>query len=236
MSFVTYTYTSLLQPLYLTFVLIIDRYMQSTKAKKLLSWSLIAIWLLGSFIALWWFQQSALRPFIDANTAPPFLQAPSTQATLQDVLPEPDGRVTLVHFWNPGCLCNQVSQRHFNGLVAAFSEDDLRVIVLAPPTITTEQKASFLEQNSTRFELVTLADDIGLPSSPGLALMNGEGAMSYFGAYGFGALCTISDEQFFPNMVRAMKKGPFGPFMNVAGQGCFCPWPTSSAATVANDE
>jgi hypothetical protein len=111
----------------------------------------------------------------------------------------------------------------------------LRAIALAPASITTEQIDDFQRLNGQRMELLVLKpeDEPPLSASPGLALYKVEHGnayqLSYYGAYGFGALCTLSEDSLFINMVNDMKQGSYGPFINVAGSGCFCPWPKTFA-------
>lgn len=202
----------------------------------LLSLLLIA-WLTATLFGLWWFQQQTIRPFVSQDDDMRFWRASDAEPLLLKVLeslpPPRTQQVTLVHLWNPDCLCNQVSQRHFSGLLTQFNDDQLRVIILTPYSTSDAQIEQFQRLNGARFTLIRVAADADLPipASPGLALFNDSMQMSYFGAYGFGALCTLDDDAFFPNIIERMQAGPYGPFMNVAGRGCFCAWPISANAT-----
>ncbi|MBE0483045.1 MAG: hypothetical protein IBX52_06035 [Bacterioplanes sp.] len=203
---------------------------------------LLITWLTATLIGLWWFQQQTIRPFVGQDDDMRFWRASDTAPLLLNVLghlpnPRPQ-QVTLVHLWNPDCLCNQVSQRHFSGLVQQFDHEHLRVIILTPQTTSDATIHQFHRLNGDRYTVVRVSQDIDLPipSSPGLALFNDQMQMSYYGAYGFGALCTLDDDAFFPNIIERMQAGPYGPFMNVAGRGCFCAWPTNASATPASDE
>ena len=141
-----------------------------------------------------------------------------------------DEPVAMIHFWNPSCLCNQVSRRHFQGLINSQTADTMRRIVVTPSSTTDSQIQEFEQLNQGfNMEVIRLSlDDFSIPASPAVALFQNtrdQGyRLSYFGAYGFGALCTLSDDNFFPNMVSKMMSGRYGPFINVAGSGCFCAW------------
>ena len=200
--------------------------------KNFLIGSLITIWLAATLLGLWWFQQQTIRPFISANDDARLWQAAEVESLFQSAvvrLPaDMAADVVLFHFWNPDCLCNQVSQRHFNGILREFDQQQLRVVAITSTTTSTEQIEDFKRLNGERIDLIQLSpQELPLSASPGLALFNridGEYRMGYFGAYGFGALCTVANDDFFPNIIRNLKKGPYGPFMNVAGDGCFCAW------------
>lgn len=221
----------------------------NTPRKNFLIGSLIIIWLAATLFGLWWFQQQTIRPFISTTDNPGLWQAKAVEKMFQSTLKQlPDrssnANVVLFHFWNPSCLCNQVSQRHFNGILSAFDKQQLRVIALTPSTTSQQQIDDFLQLNGKRIELLQTDDlDLPLSASPGLALFNrvkskdsdsdisSEYRMGYFGAYGFGALCTVANDDFFPNIIRKMQKGPYGPFVNVAGDGCFCAWDSGKETT-----
>lgn len=190
---------------------------------------LIIIWLAATLAGLWWFQQQNVRPFIGADDDARFWQASQAEQLLQPILaplPAPAaGQVTLLQFWNPGCLCNQLSQRHFDALLHQFKTDSLRVVAVAPASASDEDLQSFLRLNGERMDIVRAPAGFTLPASPALALFGPDNRLGYFGAWGFGALCTVANDDFFPAMVRALQNEGYGPFANVAGDGCFCAWP-----------
>jgi len=195
----------------------------------------VALWLIATAVGLWWFQSQTIRPFLPQDQPPP--AANTVQQQLTEWLQQHDAGgqapVTLLHFWNPDCLCNQVSKRHFDGLLASTTEQQLRIIVVAPAITDAKTLEEFRRLNSPRLQLVQLqADDFAPVASPSLALLSRDSSapsgyrLGYYGAYGFGALCSVASDDFFPNIVRKMTEGAYGPFLNVAGSGCFCEWPT----------
>ena len=193
---------------------------------------LLVVWLIATLAGLWWFQQKNVRPFVETGDDPAFWRPASAAASLTPLLsqlaePAP-GQITLLHFWNPGCLCNQISQRHFDGLVAAFNEQQLRILVIAPPSASDGDLQRFRELNGHRMAVQRAPQGLSIPASPGLALYGPDMQLGYFGAYGFGALCTVANDDFFPNIVRSLQRDGYGPFVNVAGSGCFCAWPDST--------
>lgn len=203
----------------------------STSHSRKNAWlmALIIVWLLATSAALWWFQSQSVRPFIDTEDDVRFWQAQQVNALLQPLLtqlPSPNAQqVTLLYFWNPDCLCNQLSQRHLDDLLKRFSAEQLRVVAVTPANISQTLISEFKRLNGERIELMSAPSSLPLPSSPALALFDAEHQLGYFGAWGFGALCTVASDDFFPNIVRALQQDGYGPFANVAGSGCFCAWP-----------
>lgn len=197
----------------------------------------VIAWLLATAGFLWWFQSQQVRPFVSNEDDPHQVQVSQLQKMLSPLLSEAKFRnnqaLTLVHFWNPNCLCNQLSQRHFEGLLNSVDAENLNVLVVAAPDTSTSEIERFQQLNGERMKILQANSsefstplEIKIPSSPALALMHSNGDLGYFGAWGFGALCTLESDDFFPSIVEKMLDGPYGPFANISGSGCFCAWPT----------
>jgi len=201
--------------------------------KTLPSWliiSLFSFWIAATLLGLWWFQQSKLKNFIDADDDTRFYQASAIEDLLLPYLgqfPTTDTtQQTLLHFWRPDCLCNRISQRHFSRLLANFNADELRIIIVAHPMSSDEEIARLQALNGDRLSIIRAHNDLlPLPSSPSLALMNSDNKLGYFGPYGFGAFCTSNDDGFLTSIVNQMASDkPLTTFTNVIGEGCFCSW------------
>ncbi|WP_300427657.1 DUF6436 domain-containing protein [uncultured Thalassolituus sp.] len=195
---------------------------------------LIIVWIGASLGGLWWFQQQATRPFADTTDHPDSRNGKVIKAAFEDFATRyppstamgQQQAVTLYHLWNPDCLCNNVSQRHINRILSEIPEDKLRFIMLAPAD-TTDEVLNKAREATPRAEVIRLpADTIPLSASPGLAILGPDNHLAYYGAYGFGALCSLSDDKLFTNMISTLLSGEsYGPFINIAGSGCFCAWP-----------
>lgn len=193
----------------------------------------VVLWIGLTAIGLWWFQDNTVRPFLGPSDNPQQVQTRYLTEALKPVLEQVEAStaVAMIHFWNPDCLCNQVSRRHFQGLINSQPGDVMTRIVVTPTTTTDAQIQDFQTLNPNMNTQVVRLDAraLSIPASPAVALFQhteDQGyRLSYFGAYGFGALCTLSDDNFFPNMIEKMLAGRYGPFINVAGSGCFCGWP-----------
>lgn len=194
----------------------------------------VLFWIGLTAFGLYWFQGKTVRPFLSASDHPMQVQTHYLSEQLRPLIEQGSSgeAVVMIHFWNPDCLCNQVSRRHFTSLIQSADNSTMAVIAVTPKTTTDSQITEFQRLNGDRIRVLRRSiDDVNIPASPALALFQKkqgvtqpEYRLSYFGAYGFGALCSLSDENFFPNMVMAMQKNDYGPFINVAGSGCFCAW------------
>lgn len=178
--------------------------------------------------AMWWFSLDSVRPFIQSENNDVFLQPTLISKQLNQLIsqqepPADKEQVTLVHFWNPDCLCNTLSQRHFDDLMAEYPKSELRVFVVAPSSITAEKEAEFNRLNGTRMNLIK--SDLPFPSSPALALLDSQLNIGYYGPYGFGAFCTPTSNSFFSELVKLYKEEASAFYMNVIGEGCYCDWP-----------
>jgi hypothetical protein len=187
--------------------------------------ALFSFWILATIIGLWWFQQDRLKPFIDSHDDMRFFQLQSIDPLLQPYLTlgeVSDNQRTLLHFWRPDCLCNRISQRHFNRLIQKFSAQELRIIIIAHPRSDEQALQELKRLNGDRFIVVRAKDELlDLPSSPALAIYDEKGQINYFGPYGFGAFCTVREDGFLASIIEDESPNQFS---NVIGDGCFCPW------------
>lgn len=194
---------------------------------------LFSLWIAATLIGLWWFQQANLKSFIGAADDTRFYQPQVIETLLTPYLeqlpPALKNQQTLLHFWRPDCLCNRVSQRHFNRLLIDFSTEELRIVIIAHPMSSAEEIENLQRLNGARLSIIRAKDDLlPLPSSPSLALMNNDNKLGYFGPYGFGAFCTSNDDGFLTSIVNQMASDrPLNIFTNVIGKGCFCSWTSS---------
>ena len=145
----------------------------------------------------------------------------------QEAMALDEAPLILIHLWNPSCLCNTVSQRHVNEVFTEFDESQVQWWVVTPSTTSQRQIDQYQALNPRIEQVIRLTPEFNLPltASPGLAIAQPNGQLNYYGAYGFGMDCTPSGENFFANMINNIRAGAVGPFLNIAGNGCFCAWP-----------
>ena len=187
---------------------------------------LLVAGVLLTVFCLWWFQSSQLKDFIDDKDDAAFFQSQTIDSLLQPYLkqlgPALEDQRTLIHFWRPDCLCNRISQRHFENLIAQYSADELRIVIIAHPATSDAEIASLIKLNGERFIVLRAQQSLlDLLSSPSLAIYNQYGEFSYFGAYGFGAFCNVREDGFLASIIDNAQGNRF---TNVIGEGCFCRW------------
>lgn len=203
--------------------------------KKFIPFIFSALVLSATLIALWWFQSSLVRPFISHDDDARFYQMSfidqqlkghlnnkqSSLATNKTAISD-TGAVQLFHFWNPDCICNRISQRHFDKLLGRFDAQQLSVTVIAHKNASTAQLTQ-LQQLNPRIRIIQ-PQGLSIPSSPALAIYDRKQKLSYFGPYGFGAFCTMQDDALLPSIIQKNIDNKNTDFANVIGDGCFCPW------------
>ncbi len=209
------------------------KYFMQQNDKTLPNWlivGLFSLWILATVIGLWWFQQTKLKSFISIDDEISYYQPTAIEQLLSPYLdqlaPALPKQQTLLHFWRPDCLCNNISQRHFSRLLTEFSSESLRIIIIAHPNSSDQEIDDLQQLNGDRLTIVRAQEALlNLPSSPALALLNEENKLGYFGPYGFGAFCTVSDEGFLSSIINKMANADqLTTFTNVIGEGCFCSW------------
>lgn len=191
--------------------------------------SLLSLFIIITALSLWWFQQANIKAFIDREDDSRFFQTHIIDEILQPYLknsaPAINKQQTLLHFWRPDCLCNRVSQRHLDIILNTFKKDELKVIVIAHPLSTDKEISDLTRLNKGRIEVIRAEPELSiLPSSPSLAIYNSENKLTYFGAYGFGAFCTVREDNFLSSLIKKNQLGEKTSFSNVIGDGCFCSW------------
>lgn len=195
--------------------------------RSLYTKALLFIAFISTAASLWWFSLDSVRPFIRTKNNAVFLQPSLVEKQLKQIIstaPKPQPKqVTLLHFWNPNCLCNLLSQRHFDELLEQYDHTALRVFVIAPSNITAQQESEFKKLNGKRMGLIK--SDFPFPASPALALFDDKRNLGYYGPYGFGAFCIPSSDSFFSSLIKRYRTEASTLYMNVIGKGCYCDWP-----------
>ena len=198
--------------------------------KSLPNWltvSFFSVGIIAVVLGLWWFQQAQIKPFIGPEDDSRFFQPTEISLLLQPYLlaDNKPGQQTLLHFWRPDCLCNSISQRHFSALINTFTQEQLNIIIIAHPNSSDEDIAELQQLNKHRLSVIKATPELTvLPSSPSLAIFDVSNELRYFGAYGFGAFCTVRDDNFLSSLIEKNNQGNHAVFTNVIGDGCFCPW------------
>jgi len=203
---------------------------------KYVTFTISAVVLATTLLSLWWFQARLVQPFIPTNSSSAFYQPNTISKELSELLELQQATTTkdnntnsstLFHFWNPSCICNRLSQRHFNQIARSFNIDELNIIIIAHSSATQTQikDAKKLNPNFAFIHEKELKSPLNIPTSPSLAIIDSNQKITYFGPYGFGAFCTMNDDKLLPSIIEKSNDNSASSFINVVGDGCFCDWP-----------
>lgn len=180
--------------------------------KALITTCVVILWIAAMLFALWWYQTRFIRPFSEAT-------AVFTGDELQ--LPAPlagEGKVRLVHFWDPACPCNVGNQQHLAELIQHYSAQvDFYHVQKA------NSKGTLPKQLEKLNHLSGLQGMQNIPASPAVAIWDKQGKLAYFGPYSEGAVCNSSNSFIEPVLNALLANRPVNAASTLA-VGCFCDW------------
>ncbi len=192
--------------------------------RRWIGMGLLLTWLGGSAVGYGWYQSQYLQPYPGANASQTVLpealrkqleRAWSAAPTATGVEP---GGVTLVHFSQPGCRCDDASRDHLRRLRAEYSRSDLAVIQALPPTA--DAAVPDLGEAVDRRKLPALWQLVS--AVPAAALFGPGGQLLYFGPYSSGPSCGSGINFVEDELSRLRNHESVTPWINEVALGCFC--------------
>lgn len=179
--------------------------------------ALLAVIISLAAYSLWsYFGASGLRDFSDQAVV-----FDNTSLALPSQLAGANGRVRIVHFWDPACTsCNKETSAHLNYLIEMYRRQGVDFYSVQKPG-TQGELAPFLQG-----KLIPLSGIEGmarLPASPAVAIWDRQGKLSYAGPYSPGLVCSSANsfvEPIIDQLVANKKINPIG----MLAVGCYCPW------------
>jgi hypothetical protein len=184
---------------------------------------LLVFWLLLLAAGIIWFQNSYVRPFLMQDDLK-LLKVSGVQERYQQIqqsLSLPSG-IKILSIWQPGCLCNQFSQRHAIALLTELQQTPVPHYTLLTEKVTDSEMESFRLLNPGSQIIDASASGVDFPPAPSLLMIDAADKVTYFGPYGFGAFCSQDDASALNEQLHATQTGHASPFLNVLGKGCFC--------------
>lgn len=152
---------------------------------------------------LWLLLVSVLMWQIFASDYRPFLH--ENAPDLRQMPPLNTGQLTLIHFLDEQCSCNRFAKPHVEDLEKSYQ---------SMQHVYAEETKSLLG--------IALADWV--ISSPSVSIISPEGMLIYHGPYTSGSVCGQGDD-LVASHIQQWKAGDSKQYLNLLGQGCFCPWP-----------
>ena len=211
---------------------------RSGKARRLLAASLFMIWLTLTVMAFWWFQYRPIRLFDDGEAMSLEFFLGRDLATQIGLAPQATGRVTLIHYWDPGCPCSRFSREHVNDLMRGYTARGVDfLIVVRADGATPAEREKLRQLARQRFPAAGNAPvrtdwpEQGMPpSSPALAITGASGQLAYFGPYSEGGACGVGAGGFAERSLEGLLLGKETTRINTLVAGCYCPWRDSEQA------
>ena len=205
---------------------------------------LVAVWLLSTVIAFWWFQFRNVQVFdADALTHQAvFFQSGELGQRLENLVEasyrtENKAAISVIHFWDPDCPCSRFNEVHVKKIISSYIAKNVQfTIVVKGGTAEARHEHMRLAQQVFQDSAVKeIRSDWpvqnGPPSSPAVAVINRQGQLVYFGPYSLGARCAPDKGKFVETVLDKLdseKNSASKKQLNTLAVGCFCPWRTES--------
>ena len=121
------------------------------------------------------------------------------------------GQLTLVHYLDEQCSCNRFAKPHVEDIEKNYI--DVRHV----------------HPNESRSVGGVRLSDWAI-SSPSVSIFAPDGALIYHGPYTAGSVCG-QGEDLVAAHIDKWRAGDRTQYLNLLGQGCFCPWTKTSEPT-----
>lgn len=204
--------------------------------KKLLFSSLImAVWLIGTGYAFWWFQARDIRPF-DLQAAELIEEQSLTRSldSLLTSLQAVPGKSYLLHFWQPDCSCNRFNRAHVKEISDKYREENFQLVTITRPHPDYSNQ-ELIQMAKQEFDSVVIIDqqklltgNARIPAAPAAAVIDKNGKLAYFGPYSDSTFCGLGGTAFVERVADLLVKGENPSIVNTMVLGCFCDWDSNN--------
>lgn len=184
--------------------------------------SLLAIWLVGTVLAFWWFQGRLIEPF--ANSAdelaryaqlhsssdmrPASLSVSDAPNTPVPNTPVPNTPVLVLQLVDPACFCSRVNRVHREQLRQRYADSAVRFLEIQPDQTWPSE----------------IWPKLAVARAPAALVLNHQGQLEYFGPFSTGAGCFTGEGTFVERAIDRALQQRSNPQINVLSTGCFCDW------------
>jgi hypothetical protein len=197
-------------------------------ASGALAWVALAVWLLGTAGAFWFFEVRDWRPF-----SPQAVRLFEIGGTRQIDMwfrahvgvgagDSSRPKLTFVHLYNPDCRCNGITERHLQRLIERYQAHGVRFVTALTPSYANRAVSAPLGLRVVVSSDRSLAA-AGINTAPAALIFDAGGRLIYYGPYSDSAWCGSAGGLVEPVIDRALAGGaPIGASPVV--RGCFCTW------------
>lgn len=208
-------------------------------SRKTITYLLLLCWLVGVVFAFWWFQFRDIRPFSGQGTVNVAefrghgLESVLREKLMSEYWQVDQKIVTVVNFWAPDCPCSRFNEAHVRELVEKYAVNDVRFVSVVASNQHYDQ-AVLRQQAQQKLQMPVYVDqaniikkELGVPSSPAVAIFSKEGKLNYFGPYSAGAFCNDKGQQIAESRIERLLAGDMVESkLQTRAVGCFCEWST----------
>ncbi len=175
--------------------------------KTALAVAIVGLWIAIVAGGFWWYELRLIRPFLDNLALFDGQQLDTTYRPTTNA-------VTLMHFGDPACPCNQFNTPHLQQIKNHYQPKGVHFVAWQQGSETPPIKG---------FDKLHRSDQLPfIPATPAVAIWSSEGQLSYFGPYSSGLLCSLG-EGFAETILDQLQAGLAPQVINTTGVGCFCP-------------
>jgi hypothetical protein len=200
----------------------------NTPATGSVAWIAIAIWLLGTAGAFWFFEMSDWRTFSAAGSRLFEMRDAAEVETWFRTHIGIDGsgqtQLTFVHLYRPDCRCNGFTEPHLQRLMERYQSHGVRFIAALSPGFNGMPGAG---RHPLGLPVIQSADrslvTAGVNAAPAALIFDAGGRLIYYGPYSDSAWCGSEGGLVEPVLDRALAGRQPGAG-TTAIRGCFCAW------------
>lgn len=184
---------------------------RASAVKTWVLWSVLAVWLVGSAGAFWYFELRHERAFVSAAHATLFESGRGAPEAEQWFARSIAGRpltegaavATVVHVFDARCPCNRFTEPHLSRIESRYGNHDVRFVRVA--------MGSAVGRNAPRW----------IESTPAALVFDGAGKLVYFGPYSDAAACGTTNGLVERVLDQVLSGRSPQPQLVISG-GCFC--------------
>jgi hypothetical protein len=207
---------------------------QSGRA-RVTAWCALAVWLLCTAGAFWYFELRDWRPFSSQGAQPFDMRRTGEVESWFRANVDADAsghpQLTFIHLYSPGCGCNGFTESHLRRLLDRYQSRGVRFLAAATPSFNGALGVKSLPLGLSGVGSTRLLAAAGIATAPAALIFDATGRLLYYGPYSNAAWCGSGGGLVEPIIDRALTgRAPTpgddspGGTLPVVIRGCFCAW------------
>jgi hypothetical protein len=211
-------------------------------ATRVIAWSVLGLWLLGTAGAFWYFELRDWRAFSSDSAHLFDLKRTGEMenwfSAEVDVPASGHPQLTFIHLYSPGCRCNGYTESHLRRLLDRYQSRGVRFLAATTPSFNGGLSDVPHPLGLSAVASSRLLAAAGIATAPAALIFDATGRLLYYGPYSDAAWCGSGGGLVEPVIDRALAgRPPHGsqPESSTPGgtspggtspviRGCFCAW------------